>query len=181
MILPKDIGLIVAFTGIGKESRVVDAGAGSGWLALSLANIAKKVVTYERRDEFAELVEKNIQRAGFKNIKLKRKDVFRGITEKNIDLVTLDLGDSDGAVKHAYTALKEGGYLVGYLPHAEQVSKFSEECRKVGFGEIFVLESIVREMLVRDRGFRPETKGIWHTAYLLFARKVDGEDKERGN
>ena len=36
-MLPKDIGLVIAYSGIGKESIVVDAGAGSAYLALALA------------------------------------------------------------------------------------------------------------------------------------------------
>ncbi|MFH1448186.1 MAG: rRNA adenine N-6-methyltransferase family protein [Candidatus Micrarchaeota archaeon] len=181
VVLPKDIGAIIAFTGVGKTSRVVDAGAGSGWLAISLGNIAKSVVTYERRDDFAKLVEENIRRAGLKNVKVKRKDVFEGIGERNVDLVTLDLADSHAVVKSAYNALREGGFVVGYLPHAEQASEFARECRNVGFGGIFTIECIVREMLVRDRGFRPENFGLWHTAYLLFARKEDGENKAGGS
>src|SRR3989338_7188584 len=40
-IIPlKDIGLIVAETGIGKETKVLDAGSGSGALACFLAAVA---------------------------------------------------------------------------------------------------------------------------------------------
>ncbi len=171
--LPKDIGMIVAYTGVGKESVCVDAGAGSGWLSVALGNICKKVTAYEWKEDFAELAEKNIERSGLGNAKVKRKSVFEGIEEQDVDLVTLDLADSDKAVESAHGALKEGGYLVGYLPHAEQVQKFVKACREAGFeGEnIFTIESIVREYLVRERGFRPENKGLTHTAYLTFAKK----------
>src|SRR3989338_7529993 len=55
-IIPlKDIGLIIAETGINKESRILDAGSGSGALACFLASIAKEVVTYEIRDDFIEV------------------------------------------------------------------------------------------------------------------------------
>ncbi|MFH1470297.1 MAG: rRNA adenine N-6-methyltransferase family protein [Candidatus Micrarchaeota archaeon] len=171
VVLPKDIGMILAYTGIGKTSKAVDAGAGSGWLAISLGNVCKSVVTYERREEFAELSRENVERAKLKNVKVKVADVFEGISEKNVDLVTLDLADSNLAVPLAYGALREGGCLVGYLPHAEQVSKFVKECERNGFVGVFCIESIVREMLVREQGFRPENTGLTHTAYLVFARK----------
>jgi tRNA (adenine57-N1/adenine58-N1)-methyltransferase catalytic subunit len=177
VVLPKDIGMIIAFTGVGKTSKVVDAGAGSGWLAISLGNVAKSVVAYERREEFADLAKKNVERAGLKNVKVKVEDVLSGISEKGVDLVTLDLADSDQVVKHAFGALKPGGYVVGYLPHAEQVRRFVSECEKTGFDEIFTLECIVREMLVREQGFRPENVGLTHTAYLTFARKNQEEKK----
>ncbi|MDD5317787.1 MAG: tRNA methyltransferase [Candidatus ainarchaeum sp.] len=170
--LPKDFGMIVAFTGVGRDSACVDAGAGSGWLAIGLGNVAKKVTSYEWRDDFACLAEENVKRAGLeKRVKIKRKNVFEGIEEEELDLVTLDLADSDKAVPHAFKALKAGGYLVGYLPHAEQVQRFVKAAREAGFKEDFAVEAIVREMLVRDAGFRPENMGLMHTAYLVFARK----------
>src|SRR3989338_4971435 len=45
-IIPlKDIGFIIAETGINRESKVLDAGSGSGALACFLAAIAKEVIT----------------------------------------------------------------------------------------------------------------------------------------
>jgi tRNA (adenine57-N1/adenine58-N1)-methyltransferase len=172
VVLPKDFGLAVAFTGVGKNSLIVDAGAGSGFLAISLANIAKKVVSYEWREEFANLAEANVRRNALKNIEIKRKSVFKGISERNVDLVTLDMADAEKAIKNARRALKKGGYIVGFLPNIEQVKKFVKELEKNKFVEIFTIESIVREMLVRKEGVRPETKGLLHTVYLTFARKA---------
>jgi len=172
VMLPKDIGLILAFTGVGRKSLVVDAGAGSGWLAVALGNVAKKVVAYERREDFAQLAEDNVKRSGLQRyVKIKRKDIFEGIEEKELDLVTLDMADSEKVLVHAYAALKVGGMVVGYLPHAEQVQRFVKAAREAGFKDDFTLECIIREMLVREQGFRPDTTGLWHTAYLVFAKK----------
>ena len=104
-------------------------------------------------------------------MKIKRKSIFDGIEETDVDLITLDLADSDRAVGHAFKALKEGGYVVGYLPHAEQVQRFVKAAREAGFKDDFTVECIVREMLVREAGFRPDNMGLMHTAYLVFARK----------
>ena len=72
-IIPlKDIGLIIAETGINKESKVLDAGSGSGALACFLASISKEVVTYEIREDFIEIVKSNIEFLGLKNIKIMR-------------------------------------------------------------------------------------------------------------
>ncbi len=46
IVLLKDIGLIIAETGINKNSIVVDAGAGSGALCCFLANYVKKIYTH---------------------------------------------------------------------------------------------------------------------------------------
>jgi tRNA (adenine57-N1/adenine58-N1)-methyltransferase len=171
VILPKDIGLILAYTGIGKESVCIDAGTGSGFLAVALGNVAKNVTSYEKNAQFFALAIENTKRAKLENVKILHKDIFEGIEEKDADLFTLDMADSDKAVPLAHAALKSGGYLVGYLPHAEQAQKFVSACRTAGFSEIFVLESIVREYLAREQGFRPENTGLTHTAYLAFARK----------
>ena len=174
VILPKDIGVILAFSGVGKNSFVVDAGAGSGWLAISLANVAKKVVSYEWREEFAELAEKNAKRAGVSDtLTIKRANVLDGIEEREVDLITFDLADSDKAVPHAYSALRAGGMLFGYLPHVEQARRFFEACTAAGFPEadIHMIECMMRDYLVRAAGVRPENTGLTHTAYLVFATK----------
>src|SRR3989338_10089619 len=68
-IIPlKDVGSIIAETGIGKDSVVVDAGTGSGGLALFLGNIVKKVITYEIRDDFASVAEENVRFLNLKNV-----------------------------------------------------------------------------------------------------------------
>src|SRR3989338_5982351 len=79
IIAPKDIGAIIAETGIGKKSVVVDAGGGSGALTFFLANICKKVVTYEIREDFFALLKKNKDFLGIKNVLVKNKSVYDGI------------------------------------------------------------------------------------------------------
>lgn len=171
VILPKDIGMIITYTGIGKDSVCVDAGTGSGWLAISLARIAKEVTTYDIRDEFIRIAEKNMENERLGNLIIKKGDVTKKIDESNVDLVTLDMPDSDKVLRNARKALKAGGYVVGYMPHTEQVKKFVDTLNRLGFGNILTLETIVRDMLVREQGFRPSTKGVWHTGYLVFAQK----------
>ncbi|MGC8670157.1 MAG: tRNA (adenine-N1)-methyltransferase [Candidatus Micrarchaeia archaeon] len=171
VILPKDIGIIIAYTGLSKDSTCVDAGAGSGWLAISLARIAKHVTTYEVRPEFAKIAQYNVNKLGLSNIDIVIKDVKKGIKEKDVDLITLDMPDSDKVVRHAFNALKADGYLFAYLPHMEQVKKFVKKLEEYKFHDIYILEVIARDILVREAGIRPSTKGIWHTAYLAFAQK----------
>jgi tRNA (adenine57-N1/adenine58-N1)-methyltransferase catalytic subunit len=171
VILPKDIGMIIAYSGIDKESVCVDAGTGSGWLAVSLARICKHVYSYDLREDFIAIAEKNREMLGLGNITFVKGDVFKRINETGVDLVALDMPSSEKALKNAKKALKPGGTVVGYLPHAEQMKKFVMKLESLGFTDTHSIETIVREMLVRKEGVRPTTKGIWHTAYLVFARK----------
>ncbi len=171
VILPKDIGIIIAYSGIGKNSRCLDAGTGSGWLAVSLARVSKEVTSYDIREDFLKIAEKNRIIENLDNLTLKKGDITKKINEKDMDLVTLDMPNSDRAVKNSYKALKQGGYIFGYLPHMEQVQKFVKALNKYKFRNIGTMEIILRDMLVRDEGMRPSTKGVWHTAYLVFAQK----------
>lgn len=171
VILPKDLGMVIGYTGIGKKSIVVEAGAGSGFATVMLGNMVKKITSYEWKEEFANIAKENAKRAGLRNVKINVGDVRNGIEEKEVDLVLLDMPEADKVVAHAHSALKAGGFLVGFLPHFEQAKAFWMECEKAGFGEKFMLESIVREYEVREFGVRPKHIGLTHTAFLVFARK----------
>ncbi len=173
IMLPKDIGMVIAYTGITKQSKCFDAGTGSGWLAVSLARVAKEVTSYEMRDEFMKLAQKNAVSERLSNLKIKKGDPIKRISEKNVDLVTLDMPDSDKAVPNAFKALKKGGHIFGYLPHIEQMKKFIRAMNRMKFVDINTYEIIARDIITRKEGTRPSTKGVWHTAYLVFGRKPE--------
>lgn len=173
VVLPKDAGAIIAIAGIGKKSKVLDAGAGSGWLAVQLGNVANEVISYENREEFAKLAEQNVRRAGLENVQVRMRNVLAdGFDEKDADAVCLDFADSCKALAFAYSSLKEGGAVVGYLPHAEQLNAFVKEGNAQGFSSWYCIEVIVREMLAREAGVRPANVGLMHTGYLAFGRKI---------
>jgi len=168
VILPKDLGVIISISGMNKESVVIDAGAGSGFAAIFFASIAKKVITYENHPEFAAFVRKNIERSGLDNLTLREKDIFKGVKEK-ADIIHLDLPNAEKIFRSKFN-LKEEGCIVSYLPNVEQVVKFVTAAQKKGF-ETFTIEVMLRELMVRETGTRPQTKGLMHTGYLTFARK----------
>ena len=170
IVLPKDSGAIIAYTGINRDSLVVEAGAGSGFLTVALASVAKQVVSYENNEEFAKLAEENIKRAELNNVKIKVNDITNGIVESDVDAVILDMRDSVKVIKIAHDALKKDHYIVGYLPNIEQAKEFYLECEKL-FEKVFMLETIVRDYEVRDFGVRPKHWGLTHSGYLVFGRK----------
>jgi len=168
----KDVGAIVAYTGVNKASKVVDAGAGSGALACFLANICKEVTSYEIRDDHYKIAKENKENLGLKNLKIKKKDVFSGIDEKDVDLVTLDLPNPWNALKVVNQALKIGGYLVSYSPTVPQMADFVNLIKKDNFVHIKSLELIKRDWEVAGRKVRPITTQNVHTGFLSFFRKV---------
>ena len=173
-IIPlKDIGLIIAETGLNKNSKVVDAGAGSGALACFLAHICKEVTTYEIRDDFFKIVQENKKNLDLKNLKVKNKDVYKEIDEKDVDLITLDLPSPWNAIKPAEKALKIGGYLVSYSPTVPQVMDFvTVISSNENFLYIKTCELIKRNWDVEGRKVRPKSEGIGHSGFLTFCRKI---------
>jgi len=173
-IIPlKDIGLIVSETGVNKKSKVVDAGSGSGALACFLANIAKEVTTYEIREDFIEIVKNNIKFLNLKNVKIKNKNIYDGIDEKNVDLVTLDLPEPWKALESAEKSLKAGGFLVSYSPTIPQVMDFVNEARENRhFTYIKTSEIIEREWEIEGRKVRPRSQAIGHSGFISFVRKI---------
>ncbi len=173
IITLKDIGIIVAETGVNSKSKIVDAGAGSGALACFLANIAKEVVSYEIRKDFFKVAEQNKKMLELNNLKLKNKDVYKGISEKNVDLITLDLPEPWKVTEYADKALKFGGFLVSYSPTIPQVMDFVNKVNKnKNFFYVKTMEVIRREWDVRERIVRPKTAIINHTGFLTFVRKI---------
>ena len=173
-IIPlKDIGFIIAETGINRESKVLDAGSGSGALACFLAAIAKEVVTYEIRDDFIDIVKSNIEFLQLKNIKIKNKNIYEEMDDTDIDVIILDVPEPWKAIENCSKALKPGGFLVSYSPSIPQVADFVNALRK---NEIFVYlktcEITEREWEVEERKVRPKSAAIGHSGFMSFARKV---------
>ncbi|MFQ5974843.1 MAG: tRNA (adenine-N1)-methyltransferase [Candidatus Hydrothermarchaeales archaeon] len=174
-MLKKDIGLILAYTGLGDGDVVVDSGTGSAGLVIFLGNIVKpngKIYTYEKNEEAAKIAERNIENAGLgEYVKVRIKDISEGINEK-ADVITLDMEGAWKAVPCAKDALRIGGFMAVYNPYIEHATKVVLALRKAGFKEIKTVECIEREMEFRKQGVRPKTRMIGHTGYLTFARKL---------
>jgi len=168
----KDIGVIIAETGVGKDSKVVDAGGGTGAVSTMLGNIVKKVIVYEIRKDFAKLVKENVKLCGLKNITVKNKDVNM-IGEKNVDLVTLDLPEPWKPIEKIAKALKPGGYLVSYNPNLNQIKKFINSIEKSKeFIYLKTLEIIKRGWEIDKKRLRPKNFRIGHTGFLTFVRRI---------
>jgi tRNA (adenine57-N1/adenine58-N1)-methyltransferase len=173
---PKDISLIIMYSGIGPGSRVVEAGTGTGALTSAIAHYIKpsgRVYTYEVRQEFQKNAKKNLERTGLLDyVELKEGDVTEGIDEKEADAVILDLATPWLVVPHAYTALKGSGVLVSFSPTIDQIVKVVEALTEYGFVGVETVETLMRFMQVERGKTRPQTVMTGHTGYLTFARKA---------
>ena len=176
IMYPKDIALIIMFSGTGSGSRVVEAGTGTGALTTALAHYVKpngRVYSYEIREEFLKTAEKNIRRAGLADfVELKNKDITAGIDENDIDVVVLDLATPWLVIHHAYNALKPCGTIVSFSPTIDQAVKTVEALRENAFVDVETVECLMRGMQVERGKTRPQTLMTGHTGYVTFARKI---------
>ena len=166
-MLPKDIGLVIAYTGMNHSDDVLDAGTGSGIAAIYFGGVAKTVTTYEVRPEFSALAQKNINEAKLKNVEAVAADFLSA--GGTFDVVHLDMQIQPEHIAHALSILKSGGYLACYTPFLEQMA-IVVDAAWGQFSELHTYELIEREMTRSKRGTRPSTS-VCHSGYITIARK----------
>jgi tRNA (adenine57-N1/adenine58-N1)-methyltransferase catalytic subunit len=165
----KDMGLAVAYSGIRSGSKVFESGTGSGLFTLYLSHIVypETVVTYEVREDFAEIARKNFERFGVKNVRLKLRDTYAGIDERGLDAVFLDLTEPWRVVPNLAGALKVGGILVSYSPSINQSRQLAEVLQEY-MHETF--ETMLRDW--KPDKMSPDTRMLGHTGFLTVARRL---------
>ena len=165
ILIKKDIGQVLAHTGLGAGARVVDAGTGAGAIALHFGNVVGlqgKVFTYEIREDFAEVAHRNIDNFGITNIEVKNKNIKEGIDENNIDLIFLDLPKPFEIFEEVMESLNVGGWLAVYAPYIDQAETSYRVAKKLGFYDIEIIETLERGLEVRTQGVRPKTRMVGH-------------------
>ncbi len=176
IMYPKDIGYILVAMDIGPGKHILEAGTGSGSFTTALAYAVGpqgQVTTYESRQEFQNLAQKNLDRLGLADrVDFKLRDIVEGFDEVNVDAVFLDLPNPQDYLPQAKKALKPGGHLGCILPTTNQVSTLLVALRRSNFAFIEVCEILVRYYKAIADRLRPTDRMIAHTGYLVFARSV---------
>jgi tRNA (adenine57-N1/adenine58-N1)-methyltransferase len=177
IVYPKDLGYIAARTGLKNGSKVLEIGTGSGALATFMASIVKPeghIYSFDVNSEFVEIAKRNLEKAGMdKYVTILQHDPHQGIDVHDADVATVDLGDPWTVLDQVYDALKGGGAFVAICPTMNQIEKTAAQLRKSGYADISCVELMIREMEAREGMTRPSMRMIGHTAYLVFARKVE--------
>ncbi|MFC6614663.1 50S ribosomal protein L11 methyltransferase [Halopenitus salinus] len=176
-MMPRDVGLVIGHAGIGRGDRVLDAGTGTGILAVAMGRAGAEVTTYERDPDFADVARENMRIAGVDDVvDVRTGDLTAEVdalveSEPDFDVLTLDTGDAADVVSRAPELLVSGGFLAAYSPFVEGTRSVVETAREAGLEGVESLETIQREMDFSERGSRPSTAGVGHTGYLTFARR----------
>ncbi len=175
IIMAKDIGYILSRTGIDRNSKIVEAGGGSGAATLFLSRFVKELHTYELNEDNIKIIEYNLRRNNVDNVKLTHGDLIDYIDgEDNIDLVFLDMPEPWVITNKNLLGLKKGGYVVCYVPSVTQILEIVKYVfERDDFYLEEVSEVILRHWRVKERVARPEhRKETDHTAFLVFVRKL---------
>ena len=193
VVYPKDSAQIVAMCDIFPGADVVEAGVGSGALTCSLLRAVGpygRVLSYERREEFADVARKNVHQ--FFDVPegethpawtLSLGDLAEELPASGAraDRVILDMLAPWDCIEATSTALRPGGIVCAYVATTTQLSRFMETVRvHGGFTEPQAWETLTRDWHVEGLAVRPGHKMIGHTAFLVTARRMaDGEAPPR--
>ena len=76
IVYPKDLGYIVARTGLTSGQKVVEIGTGSGYFTSVLAKLSQSVVTIELDEQLSELAQSKVKELNLNNITFIKDDVL---------------------------------------------------------------------------------------------------------
>ena len=178
IVYPKDLGYIVARSGIGSGQKILEIGTGSGSLTSFIANIVKPrghVYTFDVNENFMKIAEKNIKKAGVSkyvtqhNLDLKTR---KKMPLEDIDVALIDLGDPWTVIPQVRQMLKGSGAVFAICPTMNQLEKLTMALVENEFTDIESTEHILRTIEAREGKTRHSFQGIGHTTYLCFARKA---------
>jgi protein-L-isoaspartate(D-aspartate) O-methyltransferase len=111
MLSPKVEARLLQDLGVQKHEKVLEIGAGSGYMAALLAHRAQRVITLEINPDLARMARANLQAAGVHNAEVRQLDGSRGApVEGPFDVILLS-GSLAEVPPSLLTHLKAGGRL----------------------------------------------------------------------
>lgn len=183
VVYPKDAGQIVQMADIFPGAHVVEAGVGSGALSMSLLRAVGdtgRLSSYERRADFAEIAQANVQRffgaphpAWTVTVGDLQEALPQSEADRDVDRVVLDMLAPWEVLDAVSAALVPGGLVCCYVATTTQLSTTVEALRAHGtFTEPQSWESMVRGWHVEGLAVRPEHRMIGHTGFLCTSRRL---------
>jgi tRNA (adenine57-N1/adenine58-N1)-methyltransferase len=190
IINPKDAGFLIAWMGIGSGQTVLEAGHGSGGLALHLANVLGSngnLVSVENRPEHAEVGRENMERAAGSMKEFPRWNLLEGDignisfdsvlptmgVNDEFDAIILDLPEPWPVISTLSKMLRYGGRIACYCPVSSQLEKVWNACEEAGLTVDWAGEMMGRVWTKASRGgVRPGNTPMGHTAFLLIAERT---------
>ncbi|NYI55446.1 tRNA (adenine-N1)-methyltransferase [Corynebacterium tuberculostearicum] len=182
VIYPKDAAQILVEGDIFMGARVLEAGAGSGALSMSLLRAVGPeghVYSYEVRDDHLEYAVDNVKEYFGEQPEWwsPRLGDLGDVTAQDlggpVDRVVLDMLEPWEHLETVRDLLIPGGVFMTYVATVPQLMKVMEGIRELKcFTEPKAWESLVREWKVEGLATRPEHRMNAHTAFLIWTRRL---------
>ena len=179
IIYPKDSAVIVGFCDLFPGAHVLEAGAGSGALSISILRAIGEtgvLTSYEERADFLEIARSNVRNYFGElpsNWQLESGRVEKSEFSSSYDRVVLDMLAPWDVITTAADALKPGGVLCCYVATTTQLSRTAEALRESDlFSEPESFETMLRNWHHEGLAVRPQHSMNAHTGFLLFARRL---------
>jgi len=179
IVYPKDAAMIIGVADIFPGAKVIEAGVGSGALAISLLRAIGpqgQLDSFERREDFAEIAKENVQTyfgSLPSNWKLTVGSVQDSNSNNKYDRVVLDMLAPWECVDYAAKILRPGGVFLAYVATTTQLSATAEALKEDGhFTEPLSSETIVRDWHHEGLAVRPMQRMIGHTGFLIVSRRM---------
>jgi tRNA (adenine57-N1/adenine58-N1)-methyltransferase len=178
VIYPKDLAVMVFFADVGPGDTVVEAGLGSGALAMALLRAVGptgRVVSYETREEFARRARRNVEARMGPDVPhtVRLQDIYAGLEERAVDRLLLDLPEPWRLVEPAAEALRPGGVICAYVPTIIQARETHEALgRHPAFALVDTIETLLRPWHIAGPSVRPAHRMVAHTGFITLARRV---------
>jgi tRNA (adenine57-N1/adenine58-N1)-methyltransferase len=179
IVYPKDSAMIIGVADIFPGAKVIEAGVGSGALAISLLRAIGpqgQLDSFERREDFAEIAKENVQMyfgSLPSNWNLTVGSVQDSNSDNKYDRVVLDMLAPWECVDYAAKILRPGGVFLAYVATTTQLSATAEALKEDGhFTEPLSSETIVRDWHHEGLAVRPMQRMIGHTGFLIVSRRM---------
>lgn len=182
IMYPKDIAQVIALGDIRSGMRVLESGAGSGAMSLSLLDAVGecgKLTTIELRPDFARIAESNAtlyygKRPEWWNLLTGDFDsVAKTLDAHSVDRIMLDMLDPWNRLEQAHRVIVLGGVLIAYVTTTTQMSRMAEALRESGmWTEPEIQETLERTWKAQGLAVRPDHAMIGHTGFLIVSRAM---------
>jgi tRNA (adenine57-N1/adenine58-N1)-methyltransferase catalytic subunit len=177
IVFPKDGSFICFKLNLQHGSRIIEVGTGSGVMTFLFSRMVGPqghVVSFEREERHHRNAKKNMERfTEWGNVELRHGDVVE-CADGDFDAAFIDVREPGEVLDLVRPLMKASAPIGMIVPTANQISDVLKVI-PAGFGDIEVIELMLRKYKTVAERVRPFDRMVAHTGYLIFARKLETE------